>query len=62
MTSHNELIERGIKDYYGTYDEWDLRGLIDEIIKLSLLQGELSKLMQEMKEHTIKEYKGENEA
>lgn len=56
MTSHNELIQQGIKDYYGTYDDWDLNGLIEEIIKLSLLQGDLSKLVEEMKRHAVEYY------
>ena len=56
MPSHNELIKQGIQDYYETYDEWDLDGLIDEIINLSLLQGEISKLVLEMKKHVVEYY------
>lgn len=62
MVSHGENIAQGIKDYEGTYDEWDLRGIIDEIITLSLLQGRLSKLVYEMKEHAVREYKGASES
>ena len=57
MTSHSEHIEQGIKDYEGTYDEWDLLGLIEEIITLTLLQGRLSKLVHEMKKHAVETHK-----